>query len=164
MTLALSLFLAALLAVSALHKLMARERLAGVAARLARSAPALGLPLLLGAAAIESLAALAVMVPQLHQGGALAAALLWLGYGAALASRHGQSLDCGCDLFAHERPVDRFAIARPFALALLAALLAVLPVSPFTPDAPFAALAFLALWFAAGELAALPHLARISRR
>ncbi|MDE2434789.1 MAG: hypothetical protein KGM49_00880 [Sphingomonadales bacterium] len=161
---ALTLFLVAVLAVSSLHKMIARDRLATTTAKLARIAAPLGMPLLLVTATIEILAALALLIPTLRQGGALAAAGLWAVYGLALLSRRGQTLDCGCDLFSREKPVDGFAILRPWALAALAAWLAFSPVATWTLDAPFAALAFLALWFASGELAVLPHLARISRR
>jgi len=163
-SLAVSLFLAGLLSLSALHKVVARERMGAAAARLAWVSPALGQPLLFAAAAVELLAAIALLAPGLTAIGALTATGLWLVYGLTLAGRHGQSLDCGCDLFAREKPVDLFAVIRPLVLAVLAIWVALVPAAPFTPDAPFAALGFLALWFAAGELAVLPHLARISRR
>lgn len=160
----LSLFLALLLAVSAGHKLVARERLGAVAARLVGLPLALGQPLLLAAAACELLAATALMVPMLHFAGALAAMAIWLGYGLALLRRRGEVLDCGCDLAAREKPVDGFAIVRPFVLVLLAGAAAYLPLEAWTVDAPFAALALLALWFAAAELSVLPHAATISQR
>lgn len=161
---ALSLFLALVLATSAGHKLLARDRLALATAKLAGVPQALGFPLLLVAAACEVLAALALMVPAMPAAGALGAAAIWLSYGVALARRYGQRLDCGCDLSAREKPVDGLAIARPVILAMLAAALAVSPATAWTADAPFAALALLALWFAAGELAQLPAAARLSQR
>ncbi len=164
MILSLCLFLAGLLAASALHKVLARVRLAPVAARLARSTPALGMPLLLAAAAFEGLTALALLIGELHMVGAVAAAALWLGYGLALAGRLGETLDCGCDLFSHERPVELFTVARPLLLAALSGVLAMVPPGLFAPETPFAALGLLALWFAAGELAALPYLEKVSRR
>jgi Methylamine utilisation protein MauE len=159
--LALTLYLVALLAASALHKLLARERLAAVAARLAGIALPSGALLLALAATLEALAALALLFPALRLGGALAAAALWLGYTAALWRQRGKVLDCGCDLVAREKPVDGLAIARPALLAVLAAIVAFGPAPVWTLDAPFAALALLALWFAAGELHSIPKLTRI---
>lgn len=164
MSAALILFLAALLVAAAWHKLVARDRVAISAARLARTTPALGMPLLLAAATVETLAAIALLVPPLSQAGAVAAAALWAVYALALAARRGEVLDCGCDLVARDKPVDLFAIARPLVLAALAVAATLTPRGPLSFDAPFAALALLALWFAASELAVLPHLARISRR
>jgi hypothetical protein len=157
---ALTLFLAALLGASALHKLLARERLVPVTARLAGAALPSGTLLLALAATLEGLAALALLVPALRPGGALAALALWLGYALVLGHRHGQVLDCGCDLVAREKPVDGIAIARPVLLAVLASALLFGPAPVWTLDAPFAALALLALWFAAGELHSIPKLKR----
>jgi uncharacterized membrane protein YphA (DoxX/SURF4 family) len=157
---ALTLFLAALLGISALHKLLARERLSAVAARLAGVAVPSGVLLLALAAALEALAALALTIAPLRSSAALAAAALWSGYGAALWRQRGKVLDCGCDLVAREKPVDGIAIARPLLLAALAVAVALAPASGWTLDAPFAALALLALWFAAGELHSIPKLAR----
>ncbi|MBS0483034.1 MAG: hypothetical protein JSR96_13000 [Proteobacteria bacterium] len=164
MSAALTLFLAVLLLASALHKVAARDRLAMSAARLAGAPLPLGQPLLFAALSIEALAGAALLVAPLHQAGAVATGGLWTLYAITLIARRGQVLDCGCDLFSREKPVDAFAIARPLGLALLAFTLAVVPKPAWTVDAPFAAIALLALWFAAGELAQLPHLARISRR
>jgi uncharacterized membrane protein YphA (DoxX/SURF4 family) len=157
---AVALFLAALLGASALHKLLARERLVAVTARLAGVGLSSGTLLLALAATLEALAALALLVPALRLGGACAAAVLWLGYALALGRHRGQVLDCGCDLIAREKPVDAFAIARPLLLAALAAFAALAPASDWTLDTPFAALALLALWFAAGELHSIPKLTR----
>lgn len=157
---ALVLFLAALLSAAALHKLLARARLVAVTARLTGTGLSTGALLLALAATAEALAALALVVPPLRTGGALAAAGLWLVYGAALSRRHGMTLDCGCDLVAREKPVDALLIARPAVLAVLALGVALAPPSPWTLDAPFAALALLALWFAAGELHSIPRLER----
>lgn len=156
----LSLFLAALLAASALHKLLSRERLAAVTARLVGVALPSGVLVLALAATLEGLAAIAMLVEPLRLGGAIAASALWLGYGFALWRHRGQTLDCGCDLFARVRPVDAVAIGRPLLLAALAGATAIPPVLAWTLDAPFAALALLALWFAAGELHSIPKLMR----
>lgn len=161
---AISLFLILILAVSAVHKVLSRVRLAPVAARLAGAPASLGGALLALAASVEALAALALAIPATRAGGALAAALLWSAYALALGRRHGERLDCGCDFTAREKPVDAFAILRAALLAALALPLAYDPAAAvMAPDAPFAALALAALWFAAGELSVLPALAR-SRR
>lgn len=156
----LTLFLAALLGASALHKLLARERLSAVTARLAGATLPTGALLLALAATLEALAALALLFEPLRPGGALAAAALWLGYGFALWRQRGKVLDCGCDLSAREKPVDGIAVARPLLLAALAAGNALASASVWTLDAPFAALALLALWFAASELHLIPKPAR----
>lgn len=150
------LFLAALLAISAGHKLIARERLAVAAARLAGMPPAMGPALLLGSASAELLAALALVADPIRQAGAIAATALWSLYAMTLFARRGQVLDCGCDFVRRERPVAIPAIARPALLAGLALVVASQPLTGFQPDAPFAAMALLALYFAASELAALP--------
>lgn len=157
---ALTLFLAALLGASALHKLLARERLSAVTARLAGVALPAGALLLALAATLEALAALALLIEPLRSGAALTAAALWFTYGASLWRQRGKVLDCGCDLVAREKPVDSIAIARPLLLAALAAGAALAPASDWTLDAPFATLALLALWFAAGELHSIPKLVR----
>jgi uncharacterized membrane protein YphA (DoxX/SURF4 family) len=155
-----ALFLAALLAASALHKLLARARLVTVTARLAGVTMPSAALLLALAATLEALAALALLVPVLSGGAALAAAALWLGYGLTLWRHRGKVLDCGCDLVAREKPVDGTAIARPLLLAALAIAVALTRTPIWTLDAPFAALALLALWFAVGELHSIPKLAR----
>lgn len=153
---ALALSLALVLAGSAAHKALSRERLASAAARLAGTGPASGPLLLALAGSVEILAALALALPGLTEIGAVLAATVWTGYAAALFAHRGETLDCGCDLFAREKPVGRFQIGRAVLLAALAALVGLLPEAPLTIDAPFAALALLALYIAAGELAAIP--------
>lgn len=156
------LFLATLLAVSAGHKLVARDRLAVAAARLAGAPLALGPALLLAAACVELLAALALVMPLLQVAGAIVAAALWAFYAAALFIRRGQVLDCGCDFIRREKPVTAATAARPAVLALLATMVAATPAAAFAIDTPFAALALLALYFAASELMALPSRAASS--
>ncbi len=157
---ALVLFLAAILGSSALHKLLARDRLVPVVARLSGAGLPLAGLLLALAATIEALAGLALLIGELRSGGLIVAILVWTGYGAVLARRRSEVLDCGCDLVSREKPVDGLTIARPLLLVLLAALVLAGPAPAWTLDAPFAALALLALWFAAAELAALPALKR----
>lgn len=154
---ALSLFLALVLGGSALHKTLDRPRLATAAARLVGARSSHGLLLLVAAGGVEAIAALCLLLPALRPTGGLLAAGLWALYGFALARRRGETLDCGCDLVARERPVAAWQIVRAFALAALATLVSVLPETAFSLDAPFAAAAFLALYLAASELSAIPH-------
>ncbi|WP_225010326.1 MauE/DoxX family redox-associated membrane protein [Novosphingobium percolationis] len=154
---ALPLFLALVLGGSALHKALDRQRLASAAARLVGVRPSHGLLLLVAAAGVEAIAALCLLAPALRSTGGLLAAGLWVLYGLALARRRGETLDCGCDLVARERPVATWQIVRAFALAALALLVSALPAAGFGLDAPFAAAAFLALYLAASELSAIPH-------
>lgn len=153
---ALALFLALVLALSAGHKLIERDRLGVAAARLAGVDGAIGAVLSLAAAAIEGAAALALVLPGLQPLGGAIAALLWSVYTLALWRRRGMSLDCGCTFAAREKPVDGVAVARAAALAGLALAVAAAPSDPISIETPFAALALLALYLALGELAAIP--------
>jgi len=153
---ALILFCALLLAGSALHKATARERLATATAKLAGTGALGGQLLLIVAGTVEIVAALCLLIEQLRMPGALIAAALWAGYAFALARRHGQTLDCGCDLAARAKPVTWALVLRSAVLALLAGGIALLPAAPFTLDAPFAAAGLLALYIGASELLAIP--------
>ncbi len=162
----LVLFMVLLLAASAAHKGIERQRLATASAQLTGVSEHSGPYVVLAAAAVEVLAALALVLPDLRAGGALAAAGLWSLYALALLRRRGDTLDCGCDLIAREKPVNAIAILRPALLAALALGLGVGVLTgravpaPWTVDAPFAGLALLALWFAAAEIITLPTFAR----
>lgn len=154
---ALPLFLALLLGTSALHKALDRQRLSGAATRLAGTPASTGPLLLIAAAIAEGTAALCLLLAPLRLAGALLALSLWTLYALLLLRRRGQSLDCGCDLVARERPVGWVQITRPALLASLAVLATLLPPMPFTLDAPFAAAGFLALWLGAAEILAIPR-------
>jgi hypothetical protein len=153
---ALTLFCAALLAASALHKATARDRLAAATAKLAGTGALGGQLLLIVAGTVEVFAATCLLIEPLRLAGALIAAALWAGYGLVLARRHGQTLDCGCDLAARAKPVTWALVLRSAALAVLAGGVALLPTTPFTLDAPFAAAGLLALYIGASELLAIP--------
>ena len=132
-------------------------------------AVALAAPLSLVAAAMETMAAVALLFPATQTVGALLAGLLWIGYGAALvaAARRGDSLDCGCSFAVHSRLVDAFTIARAFVLAGFAALAFVAAYAGATPpglEPVFAALGLFTLYHAAGEIAALPSSHRKAAR
>jgi hypothetical protein len=153
---AVILFCAALLAASALHKATARDRLAAAAAKLAGTGALGGQLLLIVAGTVEVVASTCLLIEPLRLAGALIAAALWAGYGLALARRHGQTLDCGCDLAARAKPVTWALVLRSAALAVLAGGVALLPTTTFTLDAPFAAAGLLALYIGASELLAIP--------
>jgi Methylamine utilisation protein MauE len=155
----LPLFLALVLGTAAVHKLVAQPRVAAAAAALVGTGRAPGQVLALAAATLEALAAIALLLPATRVLGAGLAMALWSAYGAALvlAHRRGGAADCGCSFGAAPKPVDTFALLRAPLLVLLATLVALAPaIAPFSVEAPFAALALFALYFAAGELAALP--------
>lgn len=165
----LALALAIVLAVAAAHKLAERARLTLATAGLLRISPALAMPATMTAAAVEFAAALALLFPASRPAGALLAALLWAGYGAALlaARRRGDGgLDCGCDFGARRSGIGRFTIARAFALAAVALTLCLSPAGGggFDIQSILAALAFVALLFAAGEIAHLPATSRSAAR
>lgn len=161
MATSLALFLAIILLTAAVHKLVAVDRLAGAAARLAGVSPALGQPLSFSAAAIEAGAGIALLVPAARPAGALVAALLWGGYALLLlrAHRAGGHFDCGCSFGTQRKARSRYPIWRATVLALLVLPLLLPAAAPMVTDL-FAALAFFALYLAAGELAAIPSLRR----
>ena len=143
------IFLAMLLAGSAVHKAVSHRRLAIAAARLV-GMPSQGQLFLIIAAAV------CLLVAPLQKTGAMLGMVVWLAYAAALLAHRGQSLDCGCDLVGRERPVGWLTIARPTALAMLVAIASTLPAASIGVDAPFAAAGLLALYLAASELLAIP--------
>ena len=155
MMLPVAVALAAILAISAAHKVLHRSRLGPAAARLAGVRPSWGDLLLMVAGATEALAAAALLTGRLRIGGALTAAAVWSAYSLALQARRGAVIDCGCYFSERPKPIDRVAILRPAVLAVLALAVAVAPASLWTIDTPFAAAGLLALWFAAGELASI---------
>lgn len=153
---ALSLFFALLLAGSAIHKVVAHNWLAAVAGRLT-GLRAQGQLALIVAGTMEATAAVCLLVAPLHALGALLACALWAFYATALLRRRGETLDCGCDLVAREKPVDWPLIARPAVLALGVLIASTLPAASISIDTPFAAAGLLALYLAAAELLAIPH-------
>lgn len=148
----LTIFLALVLAGSAVHKGFAHDRLALASARLLGLRTPLGILALIAAGTLEGAAALCLLVPALHLAGAGMAVALWGTYAVALARHRGETLDCGCDLVARSRKVDWPHILRPAGLALLA----LLPAAPLDLTALFAGAGLLALYTALGELLSLP--------
>jgi len=155
---ALACFLALVLGSAAIHKLVARTRLTRATGRLLGLNDALAAPAMYAAAAIEAVAALALLIPATQAIGATIAFVLWLGYGAALhfAHRRGDdAFDCGCSFGKNSNGIDLYTRLRPLVLALVALGVAAMP-GAVELAAPFAGLAFFAMYLAAGELAALP--------
>lgn len=154
---AISLFLALVLAVSAAHKLLAPERLAIAAARLAGVQPVVGPLLSLAAAALEMVAALALLFAESRIIGCAIAALLWAAYAVLLARRIGTRLDCGCSFGRGEKPVTFGIISRAAGLAVIAVAAGIVPSGPFTIQSLFAAVGLLVLYLAHDELLAIPE-------
>jgi|GEM_PF-1074750 len=154
---ALTLFLVAVLVLSAAHKAKAPDRLGTATARLAGVAGPVALVLMVLAGAVEAAAALCLLLPGTAMAGALIAAGLWTVYAAALWRRRGTVLDCGCDLVARPRPVGAGAIVRPFVLAALALAVLVMPDLPnLLALDMLAAVGGLVLYLAASEILAIP--------
>ena len=165
----LAWFLALVLASSGLQKLLERDRMSMATARLTGLNLAVAGPVSLVAAAIESMAALALLLQPTQTVGAVLAGGLWFGYGAVLvaAARRGDSLDCGCSLAARTKPVDGFMIARAFGLVTLAGLTLAAALAGATApgiEPLFAAFGLFPLYHAASEIAALPPLRRKAAR
>lgn len=165
----LAWFLALVLAASAAQKLVERDRMALATAKLAGLNLSIAGPASLVAAAIEAMAAIALLFPSTQAIGAALAGTLWLGYGLALgaAARRGDSLDCGCSFAARTKPVDAFTVGRAFVLACLAMLALAAALAGATApgiEPLFAAVGLFTLYHAAGEIAALPPLHKKAAR
>ncbi|WP_411339418.1 MauE/DoxX family redox-associated membrane protein [Sphingopyxis sp. J-6] len=164
-----ALFLAAVLGASAVHKIVDRGRLAQATSGLLRLPQVVAMPVTMAAAATETAAALSLLFPASRPVGALLAALLWFLYAAALfaARRRGDAaIDCGCDFGKPRRGIGLFVIGRAIALAAGALVLLISPAGGggFDIQSILAALAFVALLFAAGEIAHLPATSRSAAR
>lgn len=125
-------FLALLLAASAAHKLLWRERALAAVSGLTGMIPRLAGLAVSAVAAIEILAALGLLLPGYRSQGALLAALLWCLYFAAmgravLAGR--RALDCGCSFGKTHRPLGRFQLLRTAVLAMIAFAIALRPAT-----------------------------------
>ena len=152
----LAIFLAMVLAISATHKLTQPERISQAMAKLSGMPVGIASSAVFGVAALEFLAATALLFAPSRMIGAIFAALIWLAYGIALLRKAGTSLDCGCDFTAREKPVGPFDILRAFGLSMLAVLIALMPATTATIITPFAIFGFLSLYLAMGELATIP--------
>ncbi|WP_353230325.1 MauE/DoxX family redox-associated membrane protein [Novosphingobium sp.] len=160
--LAITLFLAAVLALSAAHKLQAPDRMIMATGRLAGVTGPSALILTVLAGAVEAIAALCLVLPGATVIGAATAAGLWAVYAGALWRRRGAVLDCGCDLVARPRAVGTAQVARPLVLAVLALASIVVPQFVVQDDGMLAidvlaACGGLALYLAATEILAIPY-------
>lgn len=116
-------FEAALLAVSAVHKVSNWDRAASVVRDFARVPPALVRPALCVIVVAESTAAVwLVMPPRSAWGGMLAAAIWMLYLGLILRAilQGRRTADCGCSFGPTARPLGLFQVARNAVLAALA--------------------------------------------
>jgi hypothetical protein len=154
---AVAIFLAIVLGMSAVHKFVAPERLGTAAAQLAGVPRVYGQMLSFSAAAIEGVAAVALLFQETRILGASLALGLWAGYAVLLWLRRGQSLDCGCSFGKREKPVGLSAIVRVACLAVLGMVSIMLPMEPVTVASLFAGLGFTALYLALDELMAIPQ-------
>lgn len=152
----LTIFLAIVLAISAVHKLVRPDRISLAMAKLSGMPVGVASTAVFGVAALEFLVATALLFAQSRMIGATFAALIWFAYGIALLRKFGTSLDCGCDFSTREKPIGAFDILRAFGLSSLAALVTLMPATTATIITPFAIFGFLALYLAMGELAAIP--------
>jgi hypothetical protein len=154
-----AIFLAGVLAVSAAHKALAPIRLAEAASRLTKLPAPIGQLLLVLTGGVEAVAALCLVFPATMAVGAMMAATLWSTYALALWRRHGEVLDCGCDLIARPRPVGLGQILRPAVLAGVAVLVSALPMAVRTPlpETLLAAVGFFTLYLGASEILAIPR-------
>lgn len=154
---ALALFLAMVLTASGVQKFLQPQRLGAAAARLARVRQVHGPLLARMAAAVEFMAAGALVFPVVRFEGALAALALWSTYTvlAARAAARGDVFDCGCTLFRPKSIAASPSALSPGLLATIAAGLLMLPASTgVEPQAVMAAATLLCLRFAAEEIAA----------
>ncbi len=159
----LAAFLAVLLLVSALHKVLTWRRtwtvvqdFAGVP-RPAASAAAVA------ACAIEGLAGLLLVLPDYRRAGAAVATVILGLYlvliARAVAQRRG-AVDCGCSFGASSRRLGSFEMARNTVLLAFGLLLLVFAdaSAALAPSQLLAACALLALYGAIDQLAALQPL------
>lgn len=157
----LSLVLAALLAMAAIHKLTDRERMTLAVAGLTGLPLALAPMALAMAGAVEAAAAVLLLMPESAALGASLAALLWaayLGFILMAMARGRRSLDCGCSFGKRHAPLGGFAILRNLLLVALGGFVAVVPPhgSPLSdPGTLLAALGFVMLYAAADQVSAL---------
>ncbi len=121
----LAWFLAALLLVSAVHKVRERQRtLEAIRALTGVSARDAGF-LWAATAGVEAVAGALLLTPRFVLPGAGIATLLWCGYLFFLARsvRNGRSeVDCGCSFGPAHRPIGDFQLYRASLLSLLGTL------------------------------------------
>jgi len=158
-----ALFAALVLGTAAAHKIVESERLARAAASLTGLPMSCGVVLSIGAAAVESSTAVALVFPASRQIAAGAAATLWTLYAVLLvrAEHKGLTLDCGCTLSKKNRDKMPLPYVRAVALAALVGVVALVParIGLQSLDA-VSGLAIFSLYLAADELIAVRVLRR----
>jgi hypothetical protein len=155
-----AVFLAFLLAASAIHKIARWDRTRSAArdfAGMPARASAYGV---VAACTLEALSAALLMAPSYRGLGArlgmvLLALYLGLILRAILLGR--RNVDCGCSFGAPQRLLGAFEVARNAVLLILASLVAVAgnPAAPASPSDMLAAAAFLALYGALDQVMGL---------
>lgn len=120
-------FLAALLFASAIHKLVQRARSRRAAQSLAGLGATTAAIAVVGAAAVEAIAATALLMPSERVAGALIAAGVWGGYFVALwrmVATGREDVDCGCSFGAARHAPGASRLRRTGGLAVIALLAA----------------------------------------
>lgn len=161
----LTLFLAALLMISAIHKILQPQRARRAAAALTRLPATPARVAVEFAVVIEILCFALLCWPPTHRAGAALGAAVFVTYGAFLASAlRGERTvrDCGCSFGAREHVLNGGHLARNAVLAALAFLVlgAGAVPAPVAAWHVLAASALLGLYIAADELLGLPPLRR----
>ncbi|HEY1313120.1 MAG TPA: MauE/DoxX family redox-associated membrane protein [Steroidobacteraceae bacterium] len=124
----LAVFLAALLLVTGLHKLIQRERIQAVLQDFAGVRPRWATPAVLVVGASELLAGVLLCSASYRAAGAVLAGVLWGGYLGLIVRAIAQGrreVDCGCTLGAAARPLGAYPVARNVALMGMAVFVAV---------------------------------------
>jgi hypothetical protein len=152
-------FLAMLLVVTGLHKLIQRERTLAVVQDFAGVTPRLA-PLAVLAVGATELSAGALLWSADRTAGAVLAGVLWSGYLVLILRAIAQGrrdVDCGCTLGASRRPLGLYPVARNVVLAGMALLVALSSSVPVAPRATeiLAACTLLALYGALDQVMAL---------
>jgi hypothetical protein len=123
----LAVFLAALLFVTGLHKLIRRERIQAVLQEFAGVTPRSAPPAVLAVGASELLASALLCSASYRVAGAVLAGVLWGGYLWLILRAIAQGrreVDCGCSFGAAQRPLGAYPVARNVALTGMAVFVA----------------------------------------
>ncbi len=162
----LAAFAALLLAASAIHKVMRRERAERVVHEFA-GVPRSAAPWsVLGVALGELLAGVLLFLPDYRLGGALLALVIFSAYLALILRAMVQGrrdVDCGCSFGPTRHALGAFEVARNSLLVIFAVLLAVSSTSggePVSATQGLAAFALLALYGALDQVMSLQPLRR----
>jgi hypothetical protein len=162
----LAVFLALLLALSAVHKALRWSHTRAVVHEFGGVPRAAAGAAAAGALLAEMLAAALLLVPAWRASGALLAALLWGAYLALMLHRlrkGRRDVDCGCSFGTARHALGAFAVVRNAVLVACAVLVGVSAAGGAEPVAAsqvLAAAAFLALYAALDQLQSLPPLRR----